>query len=363
MSIETSFLQINSLNIGLGKFSLKNIELSCEKGEYHILLGPTGSGKSTLMKSILGLRKIDSGHIYLDGNDITKKLPEYRRMGYVPQNYALFPHLSVEENIRFGLRAGTTPASEADALVNKLFEMLKIEKLRTRTIHNLSGGEKQKVALGRALCIQPEMILLDEPFSSIDEGTKRSLWFELRQIVKELGITTLHITHNLDEAYTLGERVSVLIDGNLVQSGLKQEIFERPANENIARYLNYLNIFEGVARDHPDGTRIEMDYFSVVVSDKFPVGDQVKLCIRGQDIKIIKEGAAIKDSLKRNIFEGKIVNLFPLTEYSLLRFQVSGSTREFDFEVKLPRHILDRYDLYSGKAIRVAFWEPTIIQL
>ncbi|MCP4606391.1 MAG: ABC transporter ATP-binding protein [Proteobacteria bacterium] len=358
-----SFLQINSLCIELGKFALKNVEISCDRGEYHILLGPTGSGKSTLMKSILGLHKIDSGDIYLDGNNITKKLPEHRGMGYVPQNYALFPHLNVEENIRFGFHARKTPASQADALVNKLFGMLKIEKLRSRTVHNLSGGEKQKVALGRALCIQPEMILLDEPFSSIDEGAKRTLWFELKQIVKELGITTLHITHNLDEAYTLGERVSVIIDGDLVQSGQKQDVFERPANESIARYLNYRNIFEGVARAFPDGTRVEMDHFSIMVDQSLPVNDRVKLCIRGQDIKIVKEGVGIKDSLERNVFEGTIVNLFPLSDYSLMWFKVDGSSREFDFEVKLPRHIVVRHDLYSGKAVRVAFWEPKIIVL
>ena len=356
------FLEVESLGLDLGSFSLKDVDISCRKGEYHILLGPSGSGKSTLLKSLLGFHRLRSGRIRLDGREITRELPERRRIGYVPQNYALFPHLNVEGNLRFGLRARrNTLAHEADALVNQLCGMLRIDALRSRRVQNLSGGERQKVALGRALCTRPEIILLDEPFSSIDEGGRRRLWFELKQSVAEIGITVLHVTHNLDEAYTLGERLSVLIDGDLVQSGPKREIFERPATEGIARYLNYRNLLTGISREEAGGTRVELEHFTVVVGRRLPPGRPVRLCVRAQDIKIVREGVPLRESLKRNVFAGEIVELFPLPEACLMWFRVDGSGREFDLEVRFPLHIVQRHGLHAGKRVRVAFLEPTII--
>ena len=354
-------LNIESLTVSLGKFRLKNISLSCNKGEYHILMGPTGSGKSSLIKSILGLNVILNGSIRLNERDITNDPPEHRRMGYVPQNYALFPHLNVEKNIRFGLKAQKISPRDADSIINRLCGILGIEKLRKRNVLSLSGGEKQKVALGRTLAAQPEIILLDEPFSSIDEGAKRTLWFELKRIINEVGVTALHITHNLEEAYTLGERLSVLINGDLVQSGLKQEIFEQPSTEDVARYLNYRNIFSGVAEPHPEGTSIHLDHFRLIVGKKIQEGTKVNLCIRQQDIKIIREGSSVKDSLKRNIFAGEIVALFPLPESCLLWFKIAGSPKRYDFELKLPAYIPLRHNISPGKKIQVAIWEPNII--
>jgi len=361
--VNNPHLHIESLNLRLGNFSLRDINLTCDKGEYHILLGPTGSGKSSLMRSILGLNKINKGEIYLNNKNIAGELPENRRMGYVPQNYALFPHLNAEENIRFGLYSRKIPSHEADSLVSRLCEILNIEMLRERKVRNLSGGEKQKVAIGRALATQPEIILLDEPFSSIDESAKRNLWIELKEIINEVGITAFHITHNLEEAYSMGERLSILINGELLQNGPKREIFERPLTEDVARYLNYRNIFFGIAEKHPEGTRINMGHFNIIVNKRDIVRARVKLCVRPQDIKIIREGASIKDSLKQNIFSGEIISLFPLPEYCLMRFKIGGSPQEYDFEMRFPRYLRERHDLYPGKKIRVALWEPNIILL
>ncbi|MBW1684797.1 MAG: ABC transporter ATP-binding protein, partial [Deltaproteobacteria bacterium] len=248
-----------------------------------------------------------------------------------------------------------------DALVDSLFEMLNIEHLRKRRVQNLSGGERQKVAIGRALGAQPKMILLDEPFSSIDEGAKRGLWFELKQLVRQLGLTTLHVTHNLDEAYTLGERLSVMIDGKLVQSGDRKEIFERPANERVARYFNYTNIFDGVTEEHPEGTRINLGHFGMIVRAKVAEGKRVKVCIRQQDIRIINEGAAIREPLRRNILAGEITNLFPLLEEFVMWFRVGGSPRKHDLELRFPLNVEGRYNLYEGKKVRVALLEPMIM--
>ena len=356
-----SFVDIESLSVTLGNFSLKDVTLSCEKGEYHILLGPTGSGKSSLLKCILGLHRPESGRIHLDGSDITHELPERRQMGYVPQNYALFPHLNVEANLRFGLHPRKIPAGEADALVDRMCEVLNIEQLRHREVRHLSGGERQKVAIGRALGTGPKMMLLDEPFSSIDEGAKRGLWLELRQIIREVGITTLHVTHNLEEAYSLGQRQSVMIEGSLVQSGSTREIFERPANEKVARYFHYTNIFEGVAEEHSGGTRINLGHFGVEVSAKVAEGKKVKVCIRQQDIRIIKEGEAVKESLKRNMLSGEIANLFPLRDEYVMWFKIEGSPKRYDLEARFPIHMEGRHELREGKKIRVAIWEPMIM--
>lgn len=354
-------LDIRSLNFTTGKFQLCNINLCCRKGEYHILLGPTGSGKSTLIKCVLGIFRPEGGVIFFNNRDITREPPERRSLGYLPQNYALFPHLNVEENIRFGLRARKLPSSQEDQLVSQLFRILNIENLRKRSVRHLSGGERQKVALGRALAPRPEIILLDEPFSSIDEGARRLLWFDLKRVIRQVGITAIHITHHLEEAYTLGEKFSVLINGELVQSGSKEDIFERPASESVAKYLNYRNIFSGWTENHPEGARVNLGHFSVVVKGEISPGEKIKLCIRPQDLKIIREDVPIRDPLQQNVFSGEIISLFMLPEHCVMHFKIDGSPQQYDLELKFPAYIKQRHNLYIRKKVKVAIWEPNII--
>lgn len=354
-------LQIRDLSFSIEKFDLSGINLQAGKGEYHILMGPTGSGKSTLIKCVLGLYEPSGGAIFLNGRKITSLPPEARRLGYLPQNYGLFPHLDVEGNIRFGLKARKTDPAGAEETVKRLVDILKIEKLRGRSVRNLSGGEKQKVALARALAARPEVILLDEPFSSIDEESRRTLWFELKEVIGEVGITALHITHNLEEAYTLGERLSVLIEGRLVQSGPREEIFERPASEEVAQYLNYRNIFRGTAESRGSGTRIDLGHFAISLQEKYPEGNELTVCLRPQDLKVIREDAPIRGSLAANVFSGEIVSLFMLPQYSVMHFKIDRSPRPYDLELKFPAYIKDRHGLSVGKPIRVAAWEPSII--
>lgn len=353
-------LEVRSLGFTIGACRLRDIDLVCPRGQYRMLLGPTGSGKSTLIKCVLGLNRPRAGTVSLDGRDITGLPPEERRMGYLPQNYLLFPHLTVEQNIRFGLRSGSLSRGEADRQVDRLCGVMSIGHLRGRGVRNLSGGERQKVALARALAVRPEIILLDEPFSSIDEGGRRLLWFELRRIIGEIGITAVHITHNLEEAYTLGERLSVLIDGRIAQSGTKREIFERPLSESVARYLNYRNIVTGQAARCGEGTRIDAGHFGITIDEKIPAGREVTLCVRPQDLKVIREGSEIRESLRENVFAGEIVSLFSLPESCLMLFRIEGSPRRHDFELRFPAYILQRHGLKPGKKVRVAIWQPNI---
>jgi ABC-type Fe3+/spermidine/putrescine transport system ATPase subunit len=361
MAGETLQLRIESLRLELGRFALDDIDLTVPRGEYHILLGPTGSGKSTLLKSLLGLHRIDRGRVHLGDREITRELPERRGMGYVPQNYALFPHMNVEQNIRFGIRARRPPAEDAAGLLEDLLALLKIEHLRDRSVRNLSGGERQKTAMARALGTQPEILLLDEPFSSIDAAGRRRLWFEIKHIISEIGLTALHITHDLEEAHVLGDRVSALIEGKLIQTGPPQEILERPAAESVARFLNFRNIFHGAAEPVEGGTRIDAGPLAIVVENEFPRGERVTVCIRQQDIKILKPDEPVRDFLKRNVFEGRLTRLFPAPESCTAWFQLAGSDQECDLELRFPRYLVIRHDLAPGKKVAVAFWEPSII--
>ncbi|WP_269434910.1 ABC transporter ATP-binding protein [Desulfosarcina ovata] len=293
--------------------------------------------------------------------NITNEIPERRCMGYVPQNYSLFPHLNVEGNIRFGFHARDNFIQDPDAIVDRLCSILDIHKLRTRNVHHLSGGEKQRVALARALAIQPDIVLLDEPFSSIDESAKRNLWVELKTIINEIGITAFHITHNLEEAYSMGDRISVLLDGELHQSDRTQIIFEKPATEGVARYLTYRNLFSGIAKAHNETTIVDLGHFSIVAPQQIPSGEQVKLCIMPQDIKIIKEERPVKGGLRKNIFQVEIVSILPLPDYFLIYTKLLESPKEFDFEMKVPRYLERKYNLFNGKKIRVAIPEKQIV--
>jgi len=354
-------LSIESLGLKLGGFELSDVNLNCAGGKYHILLGPTGSGKSTLIKCLLGLHRIDSGRILLDDREITSELPENRRIGYVPQNYALFPHMNVEMNIRFGIKAKKTSTQKAASHLEKLLSLLKIEHLRKRSVRDLSGGEQQKVAIARALGTRPDTILLDEPFSSIDAGGRRRLWYEIKDIISETGVTALHITHNLEEAHVLGDQISVMIGGRLIQTGAPIDILEKPATETVARFLNYCNIFHGAATPVDNGSRIDVGEFGIVINEKIPMGERVAVCVRQQDIKILKENTPVMDSLKRNVFEGELTRLYPAPESCTAWFKFSGGSQDCDLELRFPRYLLVRHKLEPGKKVAIAFWEPSII--
>ena len=361
MLMNQHYLNLQALQFSIDDFRLTDIDISVRKGEYHVVLGPTGSGKSTLMKCILGLYRPSGGSITLDDNDLLRLPPEKRGLGYLPQNYALFPHLSVEGNIRFGLHSRRLPAAAEEKEVTLQCDALQIGPLRGRDVCTLSGGEQQKVALARALITRPKVILLDEPFSSIDEGSRRRLWFDLKQAIRRAGVTAIHITHHLEEAYTLGDRLSVLVDGRLVQSGRKEVVFGYPATESVARFLGYRNIFYGDSRNLPGGTAIDLGYFLVKTSKKIPAGERVAICLRPQYIKIIREDEPIRESLERNVFKGEVISIFMLPEHCLMRFQISGSPSPFDLELKFPAYIKERLSLSVGKKITVALWEPSII--
>ncbi|MBC8371977.1 MAG: ABC transporter ATP-binding protein [Planctomycetes bacterium] len=230
----------------VGQFELKRLSIEIAAGEYFILLGPPGSGKTVFLECLCGLKRLKSGRIYIDGRDVTHLEPRLRDIGYVPQDYALFPHLSVEQNISFGLRVrGRTQEKVAETA-----DMLGIRQLLSRSIAGLSGGEKQRVALARALVLQPKILLLDEPVCALDEVTRQEVCAQLLAIQRKLGLTTIHVSHNLEEAFSVADRAAILHKGVLLQVGPMDELLCEPNSEFVARFMRREKRLPGSKREN-----------------------------------------------------------------------------------------------------------------
>ena len=246
-------LQVEGLQTVAGTFRLRGVTVTAPSGSYGVLLGPPGSGKSVLVETICGLRKATAGRILINGTDVTYDQPRDRRVGYVPQDYVLFPTKNVADNIIFGLR--TRGLSRADAMkrIEPVVDSLHIEALLDRWPATLSGGEQQRVALARALAIKPRLLLLDEPVSALDEGLRERVCRDLRRFQRDLGITTIHISHNLEEALAVSDWAAVLDEGRVQQCGPMGDLLRRPGNEMVARFLRAENIFSATAEPQQDG--------------------------------------------------------------------------------------------------------------
>ena len=230
-------IRTEEISFHIGTFELQRLSIDIAKGEYFILLGPPGSGKTIFLECLCGLKKINSGRIYIDGHNVTNIEPRARSIGYVPQDYALFPHLSVEKNIAFGLRYRGCQHKEIQSKITETTELLDIRRLLSRRIHGLSGGEKQRVALARVLVLQPKILLLDEPVCALDEVTRQEVCAQLLNIQRRLGLTTIHVSHNLEEAFTVADRAAILNVGVLQQVGSMDELMGKPNSDFVARFM------------------------------------------------------------------------------------------------------------------------------
>jgi len=227
----------------IGTFQLQRLSIEIATDQYFVLLGPPGSGKTIFLECLCGLKKVNSGRIYIDGREVTALEPRARDIGYVPQDYALFPHLSVEQNIAFGLRVHGHQHKETKAKVTETADLLGIQHLLSRGIDGLSGGERQRVAVARALVLQPKVLLLDEPVSALDEVTRQDVCVQLLRIQRHLNLATIHVSHNLEEAFSVADRAAILHQGILQQIGSLDELLRRPNSEFVARFMRCENIF------------------------------------------------------------------------------------------------------------------------
>jgi ABC-type sugar transport system ATPase subunit len=235
-------INLKNICVTMGDFSLKSINLDIGKGEYFVILGPSGAGKTVILEVIAGLRAPACGEVWINGDNATQFAPETRKIGYVPQDNVLFPFLNVYDNIAFGLREVNCPGLPVDESVTRLANLLGISNLLGRNVRALSGGEKQRIALARALVLSPKVLLLDEPLSALDLKTAKYLRVELKRIHRELGVTMVQVTHNQSEAEELADRIGILNAGKLEQVGRAEEVFFYPKNGIVSDFIGTPNI-------------------------------------------------------------------------------------------------------------------------
>ena len=298
-------VQVQRLHIELDEFHLRDIALDIAPGEYFVVLGPTGAGKTVLLETIAGLHRPHRGQILLDGESVTTVPPERREVGFVYQDYVLFPHMNVARNIGFGLELRREERAVVERRVEEIARLLSIDHLLHRYPGTLSGGEQQRVALARALIVAPRLLLLDEPLSALDPATREALQRELSHLHTKLGTTTLHVTHDFEEAIALGDRIAVLNAGRVVQVGSPTDIFRHPESAFVARFVGVRNIFEGDLHPGEDGYQVlALDGTQIAVVTELT--GRVHASIRPEDIFVFQ--GTLRSSV-RNSFRGHIVEI------------------------------------------------------
>jgi len=288
-------IEIKNLHGDLGEFRLRDVNLTVNEGEYLAILGPTGAGKTVLIEYIVGIYKPDGGSIRVEGEDITRLYTEERNIGYVPQDYALFPNLTVERNLSYGLEARGMPSEQSNSLVSEMISRLNIDYIRHRMPLHLSGGEKQRVALGRALATEPRVLLLDEPLSALDENLRTEMARELRRIQRGVNGAFIHVCHNFEEASDVADRIAIMNEGTIIQTGTLKEIMGAPKNEFVARFVKSENIFQGFS----DGSTIQIGQTAILKENPFK-GNLI-VAIRPENIVIVEN-----DDKGQNVFSGKV---------------------------------------------------------
>ncbi len=339
-------LSVQGVEVVAGKFRLSGIDLATGAGEYLVLLGPTGAGKTILLETIAGLRRVQRGEIRLNGKDVTRLPPERRNIGFVYQDYALFPHLPVAANIAFGLRLRREGKTEIERKVRWISSLIGIDELLHRRIDGLSGGERQRVALARALVLSPRALLLDEPLSALDPQYREELQRVLARIHRELSPTTVHVTHDFEEAISLGDRVAVMEGGRIVQAGSVDEIFRRPISPFVARFVGARNVFSGkVLRREGGGAEFAIDGVRLAVVTE--ITGPAHATVRPEDILI---SHAPLSSSARNSLRGQIAEITDRGMLSYVRVTVPP-----DFVCAITRQSLVQMDLRVGMDVYISF--------
>jgi ABC-type Fe3+/spermidine/putrescine transport system ATPase subunit len=292
------------------------IDLAVEEGEFLSLLGPSGCGKTTTLHIVAGLLAPTAGRLTMAGRDITHVEPRRRDMGLVFQNYALFPHKTVFDNVAFGLRMRKVGKPEIRERVKKMLQVVGLPGVEDRLPDQLSGGQRQRVALARALVIEPTVLLLDEPLSNLDAVLRKRMRHDLRDIQRRVGITTIFVTHDQDEAFEMSDRVALLNSGRIEQLGAPEELYDTPATRFVAEFIGEANLIEGrvVAANGAGSVRIKIpsgiDLSAKTSRDGLREGDAAYLMIRPERIDLSTErpgGEAISARVKKRVFSGELL--------------------------------------------------------
>jgi putative spermidine/putrescine transport system ATP-binding protein len=344
-------LELKSLNKVYpgGTVAVKNLSLSLVDGEMFVLLGPSGCGKTTTLRMVAGLERPSGGQVFLDNTDITALTPEKRNIGLVFQDYALFPHLTVAQNVAFGLRVRRLHQEKIREKVAKVLELVRIPELTNRLPKTLSGGQKQRVALARALVVEPRMLLLDEPLAALDAKLREELRQELSMLLKNLSITTLYITHDQTEALSLGHRIGVMRAGELVQVDTPREIYQKPANSFVARFIGSANIFAGKVAP---GQKIDLGFSVLEKRHLINKSDFVNMH-PGKPVKIIVRPEHLVPAEGSQAFSLNIKDIYFLGD----RLRIMGSTVT---GTALSADLAGTFDTAHETPLQLAFMEASV---
>jgi len=338
-------LTLEALSRNVGDFSMEGISFTVEKGDYAVILGPTGCGKTVLLETIAGIGRPDSGAILIAGREITRTPPEKRNIGFVYQRSMLFPHYSVERNIRYGMKLRGVPAQEQDARLETLADMLGISYLLDRDVGNLSGGEAQKVALARALAIKPPVLLLDEPLAPLDPPSRENLRNEIIKMHRELGTTIVHVTHDQLTARVMASKIGVMSRGHLEQFGRADDVFHRPSSEFVARFVGMENVYHGHARPAVGGAEVELDGLALKTALK--VEGRVGVCVSPEMVHLLGPND--------NIFENRLAGTVQEVSDRGAVFRVIAAVAGLRFTLNVPRRDYEREPTAPGAQIMIGF--------
>lgn len=300
-------VEIKNLTKQFGESTaVNNANLTIESGEFMTFLGPSGCGKTTILSMVLGTLEPTSGDILFNGHPINHIAMNRRDIGMVFQNYALFPHMTVSQNIAFGLDMRKVEKKEKKRRVQEAVEMVQLNGLENRFIKELSGGQQQRVALARALVIRPKVLLLDEPLSNLDAKLRKDMRIQIKKIHDELAITTIYVTHDQEEALSLSTKIAVMSKGEIQQLGTPKEIFGKPKNHFVANFLGYANFIKGkIISENNNNLIFESDTklrLEIKANGRHQVGDNVLLTIKPEMIEIVPN-----DRIGSNVIEGEIL--------------------------------------------------------
>ena len=326
---------------------VKKISIDVKEGEFLTILGSSGCGKTTTLRMIAGFETVTAGQIILQGEDVKDKKPNERDVNTVFQNYALFPHMNVKDNISFGLVEKKLPKSEIKKRVSEMLKLVRLEGMEHRMPSQLSGGQKQRVAIARALVNQPSVLLLDEPLGALDLKLRKQMQSELKHLQQRLGITFIYVTHDQDEALTMSDRIAVMNEGIIEQIGTPKEIYDTPKTKFVADFIGESNIIEGYSQSGADG-RMRIIFESgkaIVNSGDIEEDEMLYICIRPENLRITREpvkGFSIKGRVTEHIFTGASTK----TIIELLNGQILKASRTPDAEV-----------FEVGERVNIS-WEP-----
>ncbi|RWN68011.1 MAG: ABC transporter ATP-binding protein [Mesorhizobium sp.] len=321
------FLSIQHVRKSFGPTTVvQDFNLDVEPGEFVSFLGPSGCGKTTVLRMVAGFEEPSAGKIVVAGKDITRLKPNQRNVGMVFQAYALFPNLTVAQNIGFGLKVAGMPKADADRRVAEMLDLIKLPQMGDRYPYQLSGGQQQRIALARAIAPKPKLLLLDEPLSALDAKVRVSLREEIRSIQKRLGITTIFVTHDQEEALSISDRIAVMYGGKAEQVGTPFEIYNRPATKFVANFVGTLNVLEGTVTDAASG-KVRFNTQEVALKGKLngsKTGDKLSLALRPEAISLGRHPG--RDSS----LSGEIAEVHFLGSVIRVRVGIGGSTVSLD---------------------------------